>query len=407
MSTMFKDERSRIALNAFTLLLFLGLVYAWSVFKKPLALRFGWTDAELTWTFTICMSTFCLGGFVGARLGRRVPSQRLIYACAIAIALGFLGTAFVRELWQLYLTYGVVIGAAIGIAYNTVLGTVNRWYPQKSGLVSGLLLMAFGSGSLIFGPFATWAIERLGWQNAMLFLGVIFLLVFFLTGGQIVPPQSSEATAAAAPSPVDDSREIPPARMLKRPDFWLYLTWSVLIVGIGMALVGQVTTIAARFQVADLLAAYLVGIVSVCNGLGRVLFGALYDSRGRAPTMLLIALCPLLGGLILVAALNSGSVPLMVLSFLAISLGNGGAVPTNANFVRSSFGNRYYATNFSIVNFNLLGSVVIGQYIGSTLYMQTGSYLGMAQAIVAIAVAALLIGLLIRPPRPASPHPKA
>lgn len=68
-------KRLIVILGDSLLLTFLGLIYAWSVFKKPLAAANGWNDSQLTWTFTICMFLFCLGGFAGAKISQKI-SQR-------------------------------------------------------------------------------------------------------------------------------------------------------------------------------------------------------------------------------------------------------------------------------------------------------------------------------------------
>ena len=93
-----KQKRTWIIINDLILLHFLGLVYAWSVFKKPLALRFGWSDTQLTWTFTICMSFFCIGGYVGAQLSKLFRAQTLVRLSALLVLLGFVWTAYLSQL---------------------------------------------------------------------------------------------------------------------------------------------------------------------------------------------------------------------------------------------------------------------------------------------------------------------
>ncbi len=398
-----KHKRTSILINDLVLLHLLGLVYAWSVFKKPLALRFGWSDAQLTWTFTICMSFFCIGGYLGAQLSKRYRTQTLVRLSALLILLGFLCSAYLTQLWQLYLSYGVLVGSAIGIVYNVVLATANCWYPDRPGFISGLLLMAFGTGSLVLGPLATWLIKQYGWHTTMLSLGIVFLAVFLLTSARVRSPSHEEQSAIPARSSSlrtsTSGLGLAPGAMLRQRDFWLYLVWCTLLTAIGLALVGQVFTIATSFALPDLTASYLVGVVSVCNGLGRIVFGALYDRLGRWQTMLLITACPIIGAGRLILATQTKNIAVMVPALMVIAAGYGGSVPTNANFVRQYYGNTHYATNFSIVNFNILLAVFIGQYVGSSLYMRTGSYLAMALAIIGLAAVALLANMLIKQPQ--------
>ncbi len=263
--------------------------------------------------------------------------------------------------------------------------------------------MAFGTGSLVLGPSATWLIKQYGWQTTMLALGTVFTAVFLLTSACVRTPNHEEQSAIPARSSslraATSGLELAPGAMLQQRDFWLYLVWCKLLTAIGLALVGQVFTIATSFALPDLTASYLVGVVSVCNGLGRIVFGALYDKIGRWQTMLLITACPIIGAGRLILATQTKNVAVMVPALLIIAAGYGGSVPTNANFVRSYYGNTHYATNFSIVNFNILLAVFIGQYVGSGLYMKTGSYLAMALAIIGLAAVALVANVLIRQPQ--------
>ena len=122
-------------------LLFSGLVYAWSVLSGPIAAEFPrWTTAQLSLTFTIVMSFFCLGGLTCGALSARISPRIFLWISALLFLAGFLLTASMRSLPMLYVGFGVVCGLASGFSYNAVLGTVGAWFPDKQGLVSGILL---------------------------------------------------------------------------------------------------------------------------------------------------------------------------------------------------------------------------------------------------------------------------
>ena len=133
-------------------LLFSGLVYAWSVLSGPIAAEFPrWTTAQLSLTFTIVMSFFCLGGLTCGALSARISPRIFLWISALLFLAGFLLTAGMRSLPMLYVGFGVVCGLASGFSYNAVLGTVGAWFPDKQGLVSGILLMGFGLSSFLIG----------------------------------------------------------------------------------------------------------------------------------------------------------------------------------------------------------------------------------------------------------------
>ena len=148
-------KRYRVLVSDSFQLIFLGLVYAWSIFKKPLAAVYGWNDSQLTWTFSISMFMFCIGGFAGAQISKRVPHMVITWICAVLMGGSFVLMSSMTALWQIYVLYGVIIGFSVGAVYNCILATGNRWFPDKGGLIAGLLLMFFGARSLVLSPLSS------------------------------------------------------------------------------------------------------------------------------------------------------------------------------------------------------------------------------------------------------------
>lgn len=231
-------------------LLFSGLVYAWSVLSGPIAAEFPrWTTAQLSLTFTIVMSFFCLGGLTCGALSARISPRIFLWISALLFLAGFLLTANTRSLPMLYVGFGVVCGLASGFSYNAVLGTVGAWFPDKQGLVSGILLMGFGLSSFLIGKlyqrFTPTAIGS--WRRSFVVLGIITAVLvaacgFLLRrpGTDFTPPPAAKKKCYANPV----AEELGTAAMLRRPAFWLYYLWAVLLSAAGLALVSQSTSIA-------------------------------------------------------------------------------------------------------------------------------------------------------------------
>ena len=159
-----------------SVLLFSGLVYAWSVLSGPIAAEFPrWTTAQLSLTFTIVMSFFCLGGLTCGALSARISPRIFLWISALLFLAGFLLTASMRSLPMLYVGFGVVCGLASGFSYNAVLGTVGAWFPDKQGLVSGILLMGFGLSSFLIGKlYQRFTPVTVGsWRRSFVVLGII------------------------------------------------------------------------------------------------------------------------------------------------------------------------------------------------------------------------------------------
>jgi OFA family oxalate/formate antiporter-like MFS transporter len=127
------NNRWVIAIAGVFLQIALGAVYAWSVFRVPLAKQFGWSISEITLTFTI--SIFVLGFaafFGGLWLNRKGP--RIVALTGGALyGLGVFLASFSRDLWWLYFSYGVIGGIGLGLAYIVPVAVLVKWFPGSQG----------------------------------------------------------------------------------------------------------------------------------------------------------------------------------------------------------------------------------------------------------------------------------
>ena len=136
-------------------LLFAGIIYVWSILKAPLAMEFGWTASELSLNFTLMMCFFCLGGMLGDVLMKKADFLPTCICSAVLSAAGFVIASTIQgSIGLLYLSYGIMSGLGIGIAYNCLISTVNAWFPDRKGLCSGVFMMGSGASALILGSLA-------------------------------------------------------------------------------------------------------------------------------------------------------------------------------------------------------------------------------------------------------------
>ena len=168
-----------------TAMLFAGVLYAWSILKAPLSAEFGWGPSELALNFTLAMTFFCVGGLLGAQISKRAGHRIALISAGILSAAGFMLTALLKDVsvWVLYVTYGVLAGLGIGIAYNVVIATVSAWFPDKKGLCSGCLMMGFGASALVLGNVADAMFKSpVGWRMTYIVLGAAIFAVLLVAG---------------------------------------------------------------------------------------------------------------------------------------------------------------------------------------------------------------------------------
>lgn len=377
------------------LLLFLGLIYAWSVFRVPLEQEFGWTKAETSITFSISMMMFCLGGLVsGIITGKRGPRFTLI-CCAIVLAIGFAAASQITSLLGIYITYGGFCGFGVGLGYNASISTIVKWFPDKQGLISGITLMGFGFGGMILGTLGASLIVSMGWRTTFLIFGAAFAVIM-LIGAFLLRPVTEDfliRLSSTGKKKIAAVEEVDYRLMLRRKNFWLYFFWAIILSAAGLAIINVSTTYAGEFLGDNLTqAAAVAGIVSITNGIGRVGFGQLFDTKGYRLTMAAVCATFAVAAVVLMASDMLRSMPILVVAFVLIGLAYGGVTPTNSAYTAYFFGSRNYPLNFSITNLNLIFASYLGPMCGNGSYMMTFT------AILIFAALGFAITIFIRRP---------
>lgn len=395
------NNRSFYVVIGIVLFLFLGLLYAWSIFIAPLEKDFGWTRTQTSLIFTISIIFFCLGGIAGGFItGKKSPGFTILIS-AVLLLCGFAASSRINSLTAIFITYGVISGFGIGLSYNAVISSVTRWFPEKPGVISGLLLMGFGLGGMLLGSTANSLIKELGWRYTFLSLGVAFGVIVFIGSRLLVFPPSDyvfpKATARSKNAGIE-GMEIDSSAMLKRPTFWKYLIWSILTTAMGLALIGHAAPFASDLKATASLAAMGVGIISICNGLGRVTLGAICDRIGLKKTMTIINTTYIIAIVILIAAAMSKSLTLLLLGFMFTGFSYGGVPTMNTVFATTFYGKKYFPQNLGLVNTTLIGAALLGPYVAGTLHTASGSYLSTLYAMGIFAIVALGVNVLIKKP---------
>ena len=383
-------------------LLFAGLVYAWSVLSTPIAAEFAdWSKAQLSMTFTIVMIMFCIGSLLCGLLSGKLSAKMSVRIGAVLFLLGFFLASRTQSLAMLYIGFGVLCGLSSGLCYNAVMSTMVRWFPDRPGLISGVLLMGFGGGSFIIGKlYQAWTpVEIGGWRASFLVMGIIIFVVlaicsfFFLApGADFVAPAAKNSKAAVKIA----GKEYKPLEMVKKPSFWLYYVWAIALSAAGLALISQASGVvweASASQTAGAVAT-IVGLISICNALGRVLFGGMYDKYGRSLSMQLVNILFIITSGVLILALTAKSVVVVIIGFILGGLAYSGITPTNSAFCRAYFGPVNYPVNFSLINSNLIFAS-FGSTVSGALFDASGSYNVTFFLIIGLAVVGILCSLAI------------
>lgn len=388
----------------------IGLIYAWSIFVTPLEGEFGWDRSQTSNVFTVCIIAMAFGCVAGSKLIKKHTSRLAMRIAALCMCVGLFLSSGISTLTGLYVCYGVFCGFGAGIVYNVNISTIQRWFPDKLGFVSGLLLMCYGSGSMVLGTFSSWMIATFGWRVTFRLIGIIFCGIIAIAAHWILMPSqgqydyivadtSSRMKSAARREIMDEKGlEVDVYGMIRRPSWWLYFANCVLITGVGLGTVSHAATISLEISSSIAVATLITGLISVCNGGGRVIFGGLYDRMPRRKVMHAIGLTVIAGALIMAGALAVKQIVILAAGGAVLGLGYGGLCTTNSFFMRKFFGDENYAGNFSLLNFSGILSALIGPSVAGMMQVHFGSYTLVMVYFAGLALAAFIAQSFIRRP---------
>ena len=317
----------------------LGAGYAWSVFQGPLMEEFGWTTSQASLAFSISFAMVPIAMIIfGPRQDKEGP-RKITFMGGLMFGIGMILTGFTKSLIMLYITYGLILGFGIGMAYGCTTATTVKWFPDKKGLAGGLTAAGFGSGAVLLAPIAVALIDKFGVLLAFRFLGIGLLTLICLASLVISAPK----TVASAAS-VEDTGDLKPKEMMKTKAF--KLLWVIYIFGClgGLMIIGHAANIVDKYlgfgrEVATL----TVSLLALANTGGRIVWGSVSDKVGRYKTVMAMFIVSGLGLLLLImkslGMISIGGILLIALCF-------GGFLGIYPGITAENFGSKYNGSNY-------------------------------------------------------------
>ena len=362
-------NRWLIALMGTLLQVCLGTVYAWSFFQNPLKDTYHWTNAQVAWVFSTAICFLGLAAAWGGINLAKYGPRKLAMAGGILFGAGYLLGALALRLESLpllYLGYGVIGGVGLGLGYVTPVATAAKWFPDKKGLVTGMVVMGFGFGALLMSKIlAPTLVQWTGGNYVTVFaaLGVFFLAVTlpvasllrnpppgYVPRGYVPPAASGGATSAAGEDGLTAGRCLASGRFaMMWLVFFCNITAGIAIIGFQSPLMQDLWKKIDPALPADVLAAYgatLIAASSLFNGAGRFFWGGLSDRLGRVQTFrLMLASQIVVFGLLIV----TGNPWLFGAMICYVLLCYGGGFGTMPSFVLDVYGPRLMAVVYGVI----------------------------------------------------------
>ncbi len=406
--------RVRYAVAAVCMQILLGVIYAWSVFRGPLATAYGWSKSQTIAPYRYSLLVFAAGmiiaGFWQDRKGPRVVAS----AGGLLLGTGWLLASFLGNTPEgLILSYGCIAGLGVGFAYVTPIATCVKWFPDRRGMIVGLAVMGFGIGPLLFGPL----LEVLIGKNpalltitlprtflvlaAISYIGVIGAAQFYKVPPAGWRPPGWNPPAAAAGRREDYS----PREMVGAWQF--YVLWALYFLGtsVGLTAIGEATPLIQEMAKsgAALSAGVALGVMSIFNGLGRLGWGSVSDRLGRKNAT--VAMCAVsICGCVFFLRQASAFWPLLIGLCLA-AFAYGGYLALMPAFTADYFGPKNVGANYGLLftAWGLCGFIVPGYFARIMDHAKAagdlaGGYNEVYLTLAGIALAGAVAGGVLRPP---------
>ena len=365
-------NRWRVVVGGVSMNLALGSLYAWSVFVLPLEQEFGWTRAQTSWVFTIAIVTFAITFIFAGRM-QDVRGPRLCaFLGAVLVSLGFFLASLTSSLAYLYLIFAVV-GAGNGFGYATPMPVASKWFPDKRGLVVGLMVGGYGAGSAIIGPVASSLIQSMGWRPTFRLLGAVFFVMGMIGTWLLTnPPAGYRPRGWSPPATAEARRDFSTAEMLRTPQF--YALWLAYCLGAtaGLMTISQLVPFARSAGLGPAAATFAITVGAFGNAGGRILSGWLSDMMGRLTTLRVMVLA----SAVAMPALFiwREEVLLFYILVAAVYWCYGTQLSVFASATADLYGTRNLGLNYGVL-FTAWGAAgILGPMVAARVYDASGGY---------------------------------
>lgn len=400
-------NRWLVALSGIFIHLSIGSAYAWSIYTAPIQAVTTWSESQISMAFSLAI--FCLGfsaafmGHLTDKYGPRLTGTISSVFFGSGIALTGLAISL-HSLPLLYLSYGLIGGIGLGTGYVTPVSTMMAWFPDRTGLATGMAIMGFGFATLVTTPLAETLMSTVGLSKTFYILGAIYFTIMFLSAQYIEKPPVGWVPEGYKEVKKDDQKKnkkslingpaLSANEALKTKRFWML--WTMLFINItcGIAIISAAAPLAQKSTgMSAAAAASIVAIMGLFNGGGRFAWATISDYIGR-PNVFTIYFVIDVIALVVLYFNRSPLVFTLFICLLMTCYGGGfSAVPA---YIRDIFGNKAVASIHGYILTAWAMAGMIGPILLSWITSITNSYSSAMLVFAGMSAVALALSLLIR-----------
>jgi OFA family oxalate/formate antiporter-like MFS transporter len=385
----------------FITLIIMGTRFSFGVFFKPLANEFDLTRATTSSLYSVYMVLCAFATIAGGWALDRYGPRLVFLIMGLFTGLSLLLTSQANSLWQLYLSYSLLLSIGTAAFFPVMNVTVARWFDKKRGLAIGITSSGSRLGQVVYAPFCAFLISHFGWRMAYIVTGLVAWLLVAPTSRLVrndpreigVLPDGAKSITALQEENVkeEDSRlsGLSLSQALRTKNYWFF-TSAWLFLGFGNMLVW--THIVPHATDLDVTAIEASTIISVIGGFSLpagILFGKISDIKGRKTPLVILTLLRAGALLGLIWARELWMFYIFAISF-GISIGGTGVIIAAISV--DIFGKR--SIGVIMGTFDMVGYIgsALGAFTGGLVYDVSNSY---AVAFLIASIGNIIMALLM------------
>jgi MFS family permease len=385
----------------------IGTLFTLGVFLKPIEDSMGWSRSGIGaigfFNWIVMGAGGVLSGFVSDRFGTR----RVVLAGAGLLGLGLMLSSHVQQVWQFYVTFGLLVGAGVSAFYVPLTVLAIKWFEARRGMAAAVVSSGNGLGILALAPLSRWLINEFDWRVAFTVLGAVAWVVVLPcawllrqpVGARVSVRGSGSAGATRVSVDWGSAGGISGPPQLNMPfatwPFWAIALTHFCCCAAHSGPLFHLVSHAMDQGVARMTAAGMLGASGLTSMFGRIGAGTVADRVGAKRTLL--AALALQAVLIFLYLFATGAGALYAVS-LVFGVAYGGAMPLYALVTRECFGERVLGTAYGAVFFISCIGMGLGSYAGGAIHDLLGSYDWLFLGSFAIGAMAVVLGVTLRSP---------
>jgi MFS transporter, OFA family, oxalate/formate antiporter len=344
-------------LSSILMMLLMGTVYAYSVFRYHIEAEYQVSTFLSGMPYMTSLFFYALSMMISGRLLKPSRLRRFVFLGTLLIALGWFISGLTTQFIVLILSYGILIGTGVGMVYGVPIYMVQKLFPKKSGMMTGIILLGFGMSPLVTAPLASALIQNTDLQTTFYIFSILFIVIQLPLSYLFILKEYTEFKAIT-PDTIVHERLKPFKRIYGL--FVIATTIGLMMIGLSY----QIGVVYYAFDARDVTLS--LSFFALMNGVARPLFGRLMDQKGFRFSVLLSLFLIAVASIIGIA--NQGEhLVLYVISFGLFWFNLGAWLAIVPATIKEFYGIKQYSKKYGIM-FTAYGiGSIIGTLISGTI----------------------------------------